>query len=403
MFKNIVLITHRQLFQQHLAQTSNAPLALEIIRAEGSYIFDINNKQYLDCISGIAVSNVGHRHPHVIEAIKKQLDAYMHLMVYGEYIQAPQVLLAKKILSVGSPTLSRVYFTNSGSEAVEGALKVAKRYTNRHQLVTFSNTYHGSTHGALSVMGNETFKQAFRPLLPGVQILPYNQTSGLKAVNKQTAAVIVEVIQGEAGYEPACNAWLHALQARCKEVGALLIIDEIQTGFGRTGDWFAYLAHGLEPDIVCMAKGMGGGLPIGAFVGTEPVMNCLTHNPVLGHITTFGGNAVCAAAALAVMEVIENEQLLKNVPVLGQMFLEQIAHPRIKRITGKGLMWALGFGSFAENKALIDAAIEKGVVTDWFLFNDKSMRIAPPLTITAHEILETTTLLKNVFDQVPAI
>lgn len=380
--------TQRQLFLKHLAQTSDFPLGLEIERAEGIYMYDVQGKRYADLISGIGVSNVGHRHPRVVAAIHEQVDKYMHLMVYGEYIQSPQVQLAKRIAEVMPPGLDNVYLTNSGTEAVEGALKLAKRYTGRTELITFKDTYHGSTHGALSVMGNEHFKNAFRPLLPDVQILDYNVTAELQRITEHTAAVIVESVQGEAGYQTPCTPWMQALRARCSEVGALLILDEIQTGMGRTGKMFGFEHYGIQPDIVTLAKGLGGGLPIGAFVASATIMASFKTGPILGHITTFGGNPVCAAAACAVIDVLHDEQLIAQVPAKNALMLQMLQHPAILRVTGKGLMLAVDLGSFAFNKAVIDRCLEAGVITDWFLFNDRSMRLAPPLTISLQELKE---------------
>ncbi len=380
--------TQRQLFLKHLAQTSDFPLGLEIERAEGIYMYDVQGKRYADLISGIGVSNVGHRHPRVVAAIHEQVDKYMHLMVYGEYIQSPQVQLAKRIAEVMPPGLDNVYLTNSGTEAVEGALKLAKRYTGRTELITFKDTYHGSTHGALSVMGNEHFKNAFRPLLPDIQILDYNVTAELQRITEHTAAVIVESVQGEAGYQTPCTPWMQALRARCSEVGALLILDEIQTGMGRTGKMFGFEHYGIQPDIVTLAKGLGGGLPIGAFVASATIMASFKTDPILGHITTFGGNPVCAAAACAVIDVLHDEQLISQVPAKNALMLQMLQHPAILRVTGKGLMLAVDLGSFAFNKAVIDRCLEAGVITDWFLFNDRSMRLAPPLTISLQELKE---------------
>jgi acetylornithine/succinyldiaminopimelate/putrescine aminotransferase len=380
--------TQRQLFLKHLAQTSDFPLGLEIERAEGIYMYDVQGKRYADLISGIGVSNVGHRHPRVVAAIHEQVDKYMHLMVYGEYIQSPQVQLAKRIAEVMPPGLDNVYLTNSGTEAVEGALKLAKRYTGRTELITFKDTYHGSTHGALSVMGNEHFKNAFRPLLPDVQILDYNVTAELQRITEHTAAVIVESVQGEAGYQTPCTPWMQALRMRCSEVGALLILDEIQTGMGRTGKMFGFEHYGIQPDIVTLAKGLGGGLPIGAFVASATIMTSFKTDPILGHITTFGGNPVCSAAACAVIDVLHDEQLIAQVPAKNALMLQMLQHPAILRVTGKGLMLAVDLGSFAFNKAVIDRCLEAGVITDWFLFNDRSMRLAPPLTISLQELKE---------------
>jgi len=380
------MLSQRQLFFRHLAQTSDFPLALEIVSAEGLYLTDKDGKRYLDLIAGIGVSNVGHRHPKVTAAIHAQVDKYMHLMVYGEYVQYPQVELAERLANLLPAPLDNVYLTNSGTEAVEGALKLAKRYTGRSKLVTFKDTYHGSTHGALSVMGNETFKNAFRPLLPDVEILTYNEPTELFKIDTRTAAVIVEGVQGEAGYRCPDTSWFQALRARCTEVGALLIVDEIQSGMGRTGKMFSFEHYNIIPDIVTLAKGLGGGLPIGAFVASAEVMGSFKNNPILGNITTFGGNPVCAAAAVAVIDVLLEEQLCEAVAAKSALFLSLLQHPLINHINGKGLMLAVDLGSFEFIKAVIDRCMAHGLIVDWFLFNDRSLRIAPPLTITETEI-----------------
>jgi len=310
----------------------------------------------------------------------------MHLMVYGEYVQHPQVQLAERLVKLLPAPLDNVFLTNSGTEAVEGALKLAKRYTGRTGLVTFKDTYHGSTHGALSVMGNETFKNAFRPLLPDVQILDYNVPEQLALITTHTAAVIVEGVQGEAGYKTPDASWMKALRQRCSETGALLIVDEIQSGMGRTGKLFSFEHYHIVPDIVTLAKGLGGGLPIGAFVASAEVMGSLKNNPILGHITTFGGNPVCAAAAVAVLEVMEDENLCDGIAAKSALFRSLLQHPRIEGMSGLGLMLAVDLGNFTFNKAVIDRCMAHGLIVDWFLFNDRSMRIAPPLTITETEI-----------------
>lgn len=387
------MLTQRQLFINHLAQTSDSPLALEIESAEGVYLKDASGKKYLDLISGISVSNVGHRHPAVLKAIQEQLDKYMHLMVYGEYIQAPQVKLAKLISDLLPAKLSSVYFVNSGSEAIEGAMKLAKRYTGRTEVIAFKNAYHGSTQGSLSIMGNEEFKQAFRPLLPDIKQLEYNNIQQLEHITDRTAAVFVETLQGEAGAIAPQGDFLKQLQQRCVATGALLIADEIQTGFGRTGKLFAFEHYDIVPDILCIAKGMGGGMPIGAFISSKEIMNSLTNNPVLGHITTFGGHPVCCAASYATLQVLLNEKLIEKVEEKEKLFRELLVHPAIKSINGKGLLLALEFDSYDQNKMIIDACIENGVITDWFLFNAHSMRIAPPLTITSEEIREACSII----------
>lgn len=378
--------TLRQLFLANNAQTTNFPLLLEFERAEGIYMYDKNGKAYIDLISGIGVSNVGHSHPYVINAIKEQLDKYMHLMVYGEYVQTPQVRFAEMLISLLPAGLQSVYFTNSGTEAVEGALKLAKRYTGRRQIVAFHNSYHGSTHGALSVMGNEGFKQGYRPLLPGVKFIGLNNMEDLRVITDQTACVIIETIQGEAGVRAPDAAYMKALRGRCNKTGALLILDEIQAAFGRTGKLFAFEHYNIEPDMLLLAKALGGGMPVGAFIASNQIMSALKENPILGHITTFGGHPVCCAAGLAALEVLLAENLLQQVAEKEALFRKLLVHPAIKEVRGKGLMLAIELENFAFNKKVIDRCIASGVVTDWFLHCSNSMRIAPPLVITHDEI-----------------
>lgn len=379
--------SQRELFLQHVAQTSPTPLGLEIERAEESFLYGISGEKYVDLISGISVSSIGHRHPKVVDAIKAQTDKYMHLMVYGEYIQSPQVKLAEKIASLLPEKLNCVYFTNSGAEAVEGAIKLAKRITGRYEVISFRNAYHGSTQGALSVMGSETFKNAYRPLIPGGRILEYNNIASLQQITEETACVIAETVQAEAGCIAGTNEFLTALRKRCDKTRTLLIFDEVQTGFGRTGKLFGFEHSGVVPDVLLFAKGLGGGLPIGAFVSSHDRMQALTHNPVLGHITTFGGNAVCCAAALATVNVITEEKLWERVARKEEIIRSTLQHASIREIRGTGLLLAVVFDSFETNKKYIDAALKKGVITDWFLFCDHAMRIAPPLNI-ADDVLE---------------
>ncbi|HWZ21852.1 MAG TPA: aspartate aminotransferase family protein, partial [Cytophagaceae bacterium] len=336
-------MTHRQLFLNSMAQTSDTPLMLEIEKAEGIYLYGKNGKKYIDLISGISVSNIGHRNPKVVEAIKDQLDKYMHLMVYGEYIQSPQVLLAKRLKATLPVRLNNVYFVNSGAEATEGALKLAKRYTGRAEIISCKNAYHGSTNGALSVMGDEYFKQAFRPLLPGIRHIQFNDVKELNEITEDTAAVIIETIQGEAGIRIPAEAYLKALRKKCTETGTLLIMDEIQTGFGRTGKFWAFEHFGIEPDILLTSKGMGGGMPIGAFIAPKEIMNVLANNPVLGHITTFGGHPVCCAASLATIDVILDEKLMDGITEKELLFHSLLKHPAIKEIRSKGLLLAVEF------------------------------------------------------------
>lgn len=392
----------RELFLKHVAQTSPTPFSgidLNIEKAEGVWLHDKNGKRYLDMISGISVSNIGHCHPHVVSAIEHQLKHYMHLMVYGEYNQSPQVKYAQTLSQLLPPTLNCVYFTTGGSEATEGALKLAKRVTKRHKLISFKKAYHGSTHGALSVMGDEYFKQAFRPLLPGVTSLPFGDLDALNQIDTETAAVIVEPIQGEAGVRWANHAYYQALRERCNTTCTLLIFDEIQTGFGRTGTLFYFEQLGIVPDVLLVAKGMGGGLPIGAFIASERLMSTLTHQPVLGHINTFGGNAVCVAAAQATLDVIMEQQLYKRALEIEQLIRLHLKHRLIKELRLKGCLGAIDFGEEALNFKIIKTCIEQGLITDWFLFCTTAMRISPPLTISNAELKHGIELILNVLDQ----
>lgn len=389
-------MNQRTLFLRHLAQTSPEPLMLEIEKAEGVYLYGTNGERWLDLISGIAVSSVGHRHSAVLERIHAQSERYFHTMVYGELVLSPQIELATRLVSHLPANLNSVYLCNSGTEATEGAMKLAKRVTGRPHFVAFENAYHGSSQGALSLMGSEYFKSAFGPLLPGVRTIRYNNTLDLSFIDEQTAGVFVEPIQSEAGYRPPCSFWMKALEARCREVGALLIVDEVQTGFGRTGEWFGFQHYGITPDIITLAKGMGGGLPIGAFVSSFENMNQFTHQPVLGHITTFGGNPLSAAAACGVLDVVESMDLSRISSIAAPFY--KVSHPLLKGISGKGLMIAWTFDSFEIVKSIIQSCLKKGLLTDWFLFNSNSLRICPPLTITPEEVEEAVRILVSCMD-----
>ncbi len=334
-----------------------------------------------------------------MEAIHEQLDKYLHLMVYGEYVQTPQVQLSEALAHTLPPPLDNVYLVNSGSEAVEGAIKLAKRFTGKPNIVTCINAYHGSSHGALAASGSEQFKENFRPLVPGFSQMPFGSKDDLDAIDNNTAAVLVETIQGEAGVQIAEENWFHALRSQCDRVGALLIFDEIQCGFGRTGTFWAFEKYGIVPDILVSAKGMGGGLPIGCFISSQKIMSCLKNDPILGHITTFGGHPLCSAAALATLKVIQEGTLLQEVEKKSKLLYERLQHPSIKEVRYQGLMMSLEFESFELLKPIVDRAIEKGVITDWFLFNDRSMRIAPPLTITMEEIEEACELILSAINE----
>ncbi len=376
----------RQLFLQHVAQTSTAPLCLEIVKAEGCLLTDVNGKQYIDLIGGISVANIGHRHPKVIKAIHQQLDAYLHIMVYGEFVQGPQVQYAKLLTDHLPSSLNSVYFTNSGSEAVEGAMKLAKRYTGRTEIVACNNSYHGSTQGALSIIGSEYWRNAYRPLLPGIQHINFNSFTDLDFITGQTACVIIETIQAEAGIIAPQKEWIQALQKRCKQVGALLILDEIQSGLGRTGKLWGFEHFDVIPDVLLLGKALGGGMPLGAFIADKNIMQCLADNPVLGHITTFGGHPVSCAAGYAAMLALLEEEHITRVEEKAALIKNILVHPIIKTVNSFGLWLAVEFESFAACKKVIDHCIANGVITDWFLFADNSLRISPPLTISNKEI-----------------
>ncbi len=385
----------KRLFLDHIAQTSPEPIALQVERAEGIYIYNKEGKAFIDLISGISVNNVGHRHPHVQAAIQKQLDQYWHTMVYGEHVQEIQVKLAKKISEKLPFNQASIFFVNSGSEAIEGAIKLAKRHTGRPKLASAKRAYHGSTHGALSLMSESYYNVAFRPLLPGVTFLDFNNIDSLDLIDEQTAAVVIESVQGEAGYIPAEQDFLKQLDKKCKECGTLLIVDEIQTGFGRTGKFFAFEHYSIQPDVVVMAKGMGGGMPIGAFAADKQRMLSLSDHPVLGHITTFGGHPVSCAASLATMEVIENEGLLDDIHKKENLFRNLIQHPEILCWSGKGLLLSIQLKDADKVKQVIAKALEKGLLIDWFLYAPDRIRIAPPLTIREDEIKRVCDILNQ--------
>ncbi len=389
------MISNRQLFLSHLAQTSPSPLLIEIERAEGMYLYGPGDKKYMDLIAGISVSNLGHSHPAVVNAVKQQAEKYMHLMVYGEFVQSPQVMYATALSKVLPATLNSVYFTNSGAEATEGAMKLAKRLTGRRQFVHFKDAYHGSTQGALSLMGDETFKRKFRPLLPDTLQLEFNSVKDLEKITAATAAVVVEPVKAESGVSLPMEGYLKLLRKKCDETGALLIFDECQTGLGRTGKLFAFEHYEVVPDMLLLAKAFGGGMPLGAFISSQEKMKALSENPILGHITTFGGHPVCCAAGLAAFNVLQNDKLVAGVEAKGQLFDDLLVSPKIKAKRRKGLMMAVEFADFEQNKAIIDRCIEKGILTDWFLFAPHCMRIAPPLIITEEEIRHACSIILN--------
>ena len=381
-------MTNRELFLRHVGQTSEAPLCLNIVKAEGSKMWDAAGKEYIDLIAGIGVCNIGHRHPEVVQAIKDQADKYLHVMVYGELIENPQVEYAKLLTDHLPANLNSVFYTASGSEATEGAMKLAKRFTGRSQIISFKNSYHGSTQGALSVMGSEYWQQAFRPLLPDILQLHYNNFSDLQNISEKTACVIAETIQAEAGVLKPKDGWLRVLREQCTATGTLLVLDEIQCGFGRNGTLWAFEQFNVTPDILLLGKALGGGMPLGAFISDKKIMDSFTIDPVLGHINTFGGHPVSCAAGLASLKVLLRENIIENVYAKEQLFRDCLNHPAIKNINSAGLMMAVQFDDFEQNKRIIDAAIEGGIFTDWFLFASDSLRICPPLNIADAFITE---------------
>lgn len=402
-------ITSRQHFFDYLAQTSDFPLAIEIEKADGIYLYGPEGRSYMDFISGIGVSNVGHRHPKVLQAINEQLDKYMHLMVFGEYIQSPQTALAAALAETLQVTathpspfghINNVFFTNSGTEATEGAMKLAKRYTGRTEVISCINAYHGASQGALSIVGAEFFKTNFRPLLPDTKCIERNNIDDLQKITTKTAAVFFEIIGGEAGVRLTDQEYLVQLRKRCTETGTILVVDEIQTGFGRTGTFWAFENADIYPDILLTAKGMGGGMPIGAFMASQKLMSVFKNNPILGHITTFGGHPVSCASALATLQIIHEENLAAQAIHKGELIKENLVHPLIRDIRGKGLMMAVEFESFELLKKVIDICIAKGMITDWFLFCDNSMRLAPPLIITEEQILQGCQIITEALNEI---
>lgn len=379
-------MNQRQLFQQHIAQTSPAPIGIEMVRAQGIYQYDSSGKQYIDLISGFNVCNIGHSHPEVVRAVQQQAEQYMHLIVYGEFIESPQVQYAKLLTDNLPPSLNNVYFTNSGAEATEGALKLAKRFTGRSKIIAFNKSYHGSTQGALSIMGDEYWRNAFRPLLSEVYHFDYGGDEAFAAIDENTACVILETVQAESGVVKPSKEWLQQLRNKCTEQGALLILDEIQAGFGRIGSLWAFEQFDIVPDILLLGKALGGGMPLGAFIADKKIMQSLMHDPVLGHITTFGGHPVCCAAGKAAMEVLLQNDFIASVKGKEKILWEKLQHPKIKSLRVCGLWAAIEFDSFEINKKIIDRCIKNGLITDWFLFAPNALRVAPPLIITEDEL-----------------
>lgn len=393
------MVSDRQLFLRHLAQTSEHSLQFEIRKAEGIYFFDTSGKSYIDLVSGVSVSNLGHRHPAIIDAIGKQTNSYLHTMVYGEFVQSPQVEYARWITEHLPRSLDNVYFVNSGSEAIEGAMKLAKRYTGRPEFRAFRHSYHGSTHGAMSIFGDDAARSGFLPLLPGIKHLRFNCEEDLKMIDGRTAAVIVEPIQAEAGIIEPRENFLKKLRKRCDEYGALLILDEIQTGMGRTGKLFAFEHYGVVPDILCLAKSFGGGMPLGAFISPREIMRKLTFDPPLGHITTFGGHPVSCAAGLAAQKWVEEKNLVNHSVKMGERYRTGLTHPFIRNIRGKGLFLAVVLDEGIDAGRFIALAFNNGLVIDQFLFSEDAFRIAPPLIINETEVDLSVRRILDTLDQ----
>ena len=393
----------RKQFLQHVGQTSPAPMMIEVERAEGVFFYTPEGKPYYDLVSGVSVNNVGHSNPAVIEAVQRQVASYMHIMVYGEMVERPQVEFARRLAEALPEPLNSVYFLNSGAEAVEGALKLAKRYTHRTEMISMRRAYHGSTHGAMSMMGapeGEEWKNAFRPLLPDAKAIRFNCEEDLALITERTACVLCEPVQGEAGVRPPKEGYLQRLRERCSEVGALLIFDEIQTGMGRTGEMFAMTKYGVTPDIVCLAKAFGGGMPLGAFVSSGEIMQSLTHNPVLGHITTFGGHPVCCAAGLAAMKFLQENKVVEDVERKGAMYEELLKdHPAVLEIRRSGLLMAVELGTSERMFKMMEMFAQEGIMSDWFLFCDTAFRISPPLIISDDEIRDSVRIIRSCLDR----
>ena len=392
------ILSKRQLFLHHVAQTSTYPLMLEVSRAEGIHIWDTDGKKYYDLNSGISVSSLGHCHPAVVAAIKAQLEAYMHTMVYGEHIQAPQVAYAELLTTQLDPKLNSIYYLNSGSEVIETAMKLAKRATGRYEIISAANAYHGSTQGAESLRSDEDYKSAYLPLLPHIKHIAFNDPSDLSKITERTAAVIMEPVQAEAGVQPPGEGYLEAVRKRCDETGTLMVLDEIQTGFGRTGHLFAHQKYGVVPDMMCIGKAMGGGMPIGGLVAGKELLAAFTKNPDLGHITTFGGHPVVCAAALATLEVLLEGDLVSVVEQKAGYIRERLVHPIIKEVRHSGLMMAVELTRRKYLKHVVGQALESGVLVDYFLFNDRSFRLAPPLVYTMKELEEAMDILVQALD-----
>ena len=390
-------------FARHIAWTSDHPLGLEIERAEGPFLVLTDGRKLIDFISGIAVSSLGHRHPSVLRAIRDQLDRHLHVMVYGEFIQAPQVRLAKQLTSVLPAALDSVYFTMSGTEANEGALKLAKKYTERGRMVAFERSFHGDTHGSLSVTGRRVYQDPFRPLLPDVTFLPFGDFEALEGINDSVACVIVEPIQGEGGMRLPPPGWFRALRARCTAMGALLILDEIQTGFGRTGHMFAFEHEGIVPDILTLAKAMGGGMPLGAFIANAKVMQSLRRDPPLSHVTTFGGHPVSCAAAYATLQVLRDEGLVERALWVGERVRTKLRHALVTDLRGRGAMLGMDLMNIRVAEQVVDKCLQRRVLLGWTLHSGTVIRIAPPLNIPEDTLNEALEIIAEVLDVVQAM
>ena len=388
----------KSFFLNHIAQTNTNPLSIHVKSAKGSYIKDKNGKKYLDLVAGVSACTLGHCHPKVTSAIKKQCDKYLHVMVYGEFIQDPQIYLAKSILNLLPSNFDNIYFVNSGVESIEASIKLAKRYTGRSEIISFKNSYYGSTSGALSIMGDENFKKKYKPLISDCNQINYNDFTSISKISKKTAAVVIEPIQGASGFITPKDGYLNAIRNKCNETKTLLIFDEIQTGFGRTGNFFGFESYNVIPDILCISKGMGGGMSIGAFCSSKKIMKSLSNNPQLGHITTFGGHPIGCVAALATVKELVNSNIISQIPEKEKIFREGLKHPLIKKIRGKGLMLAIELESEILCRKFVKMGLEKGIITFFFLMNKTSVRISPPLTISILEIKKSILIIKQILN-----
>jgi acetylornithine/N-succinyldiaminopimelate aminotransferase len=394
------MASNRQLFLNHVAQTSDQPIGIEMVKAAGVYLWDTAGKRYLDLISGFSVCNIGHSHPKVVKAVQDQAAEYMHLIVYGEFIEQPQVAYAKMLTDLLPASLNSVYFTNSGAEATEGAMKLAKRVTGRTKIIAFKNAYHGSTQGALSVMGDEYWRNAYRPLLPDILHEDFNSPDAIEAIDAKTACVIVETVQAESGINKPDTLWIKQLAEKCKAVGALLILDEIQAGFGRTGSLWAFEQYGIVPNILLLGKALGGGMPLGAFIADKALMNKLTHDPVLGHITTFGGHPVSCAAGKAALEVLLEGKWIDAAFEKEAFLKKTLVHPAIQQVNTAGLWMSLQFATPELNQRIVHQCVKNGLITDWFLFALDRLRIAPPLITSMEELDSISKIILQSIDEI---